>query len=87
MHEYKNTETARVNGAAPSDLTHSGLFESFCFFYLLLLQRLDYLLHAHLQVLDVVLLCLQQLLDDLGPLLQHPQLRVLGASAGRGRAV
>lgn len=33
--------------------------------YLLFLQWLNNLLHTHLQVFDVVLLCLQQLLNDL----------------------
>lgn len=60
------------------------LFCSFIFIvYLFSLQRLDDLLHAHLQILDVVFLRLQQLLDHLGPLLQHPLLGILRARAGR----
>lgn len=52
--------------------------------YLLLLQWLNDLCDAHLQVFDVVPLGLQKLLDDFGPLFQHPQLRILTASTSGG---
>ena len=55
--------------------------------YLFFLQRLNNLLDTHLQVFDVVPLRLQQFLDDLWPLLQHPQLRILVARASSGDRV
>lgn len=73
---------ANAGGLQINDIVDQLLDSFILTVYLLPLQWLYDLLHAHLQILDVVLLRLQQLLDHLGPLLQHPLLWILGTRAG-----